>query len=97
MSVHNICKKATTKVAKRGYPDLIFFSYFSMKQTMMLWVLISEMLLMSTNTFSLRNNKNIKSGHSCSKLTMSLVNIVKTLIIKYGIYANIFSEKIPVN
>ena len=34
-----------------------------------------------------------KSGPSCSKLTMSLVNIVKTLIIKYGIYANIFAEK----
>ena len=33
-------------------------------------------------------------GPSCSKLTMSLVNgIVKTLIINYGIYANIFAEK----
>ena len=32
-------------------------------------------------------------GPSCSKLTMSLVNVVKTLTIKYGIYANIFAEK----
>ena len=31
---------------------------------------------------------------SCSKLIMSLVSIVKILIIKYGIYANIFAEKI---
>ena len=28
---------------------------------------------------------------SCSKLTMSLVNV--SLILKYGIYANIFAEK----
>ena len=33
------------------------------------------------------------SGPSCSKLTLSLVNIVKILIIKYGIYANSFAEK----
>ena len=33
------------------------------------------------------------SEPSCSKLTMSLVSIVKTLIIRYGIYANIFAEK----
>ena len=36
---------------------------------------------------------------SCSKLMMSLVNIslkVKTLIIKYSIYANIFAEKMCV-
>ena len=32
------------------------------------------------------------SGPSCSKLTMLLVNI-KTLIIEYGIYTNIFAEK----
>ena len=31
----------------------------------------------------------LQSGPSCSKLTMSLVNI----IIKYGIHANIFAEK----
>ena len=32
-------------------------------------------------------------GPSCSKLTMSLVNvIVKTFIIKYSIQANIFAE-----
>ena len=35
-------------------------------------------------------------GPSCSKLMMLLVNIVKTLIIKYGIYTNIFAEKILV-
>ena len=34
-----------------------------------------------------------QSGPSCSKLTMSLINTVKTLIIKYSIYANIFAEK----
>ena len=34
------------------------------------------------------------SGLSCSKLTMSLVNVsLKLLTIKYGIYANIFAEK----
>ena len=33
------------------------------------------------------------TGPSCSKLTMSLVNIFKTLIIKYDIYADIFAKK----
>ena len=33
------------------------------------------------------------SGPSCSKLTMSLVNILLKLIIKYGIYDNMFAEK----
>ena len=37
--------------------------------------------------------KGKKSGPSCSKLIMSLVNLVKTFIIKYGIYANSFAEK----
>ena len=30
---------------------------------------------------------------SCSKLTMLLVNVSLKLIIKFGIYANIFAEK----
>ena len=34
-----------------------------------------------------------KPGPSCSKLMMSLVNVSLILIIKYGIYANIFAEK----
>ena len=34
------------------------------------------------------------SGPSCSKLTVSLVKVsLKTLIVKYGIYANIVDEK----
>ena len=32
-------------------------------------------------------------GPSCSKLMMPLVNESLKLIIKYGIYANIFAEK----
>ena len=32
-------------------------------------------------------------GPSCSKLTMSLVNVSLKLIIKYGTYANFFAEK----
>ena len=32
-----------------------------------------------------------KPGPSCSRLTISLVNV--SLIIKYGIYTNIFAEK----
>ena len=35
------------------------------------------------------------SGPSCSKLTMSLVNLsLKIWIIKYGLYTNISAEKI---
>ena len=34
-----------------------------------------------------------KNGPSCSKLTMLLVNLSLKLIIKYGIYSNIFAEK----
>ena len=37
--------------------------------------------------------KTCRPGPSCSKLTMLLVNVSLTLIIKYGIYANIFAEK----
>ena len=33
------------------------------------------------------------SGPSCSKLTVSLVKLPLKLILKYGIYANIFAEK----
>ena len=42
--------------------------------------------------FLVKNGEKLP-GPSYSKLTMSLVNVVKTLIIKYGIYANIFVEK----
>ena len=53
-------------------------------------------------TAHMQKIKRCKTGLSCSKLTMSLVNvkilitkygIFKTLITKYGIYANIFAEK----
>ena len=40
----------------------------------------------------IRNGAKIP-GHSCSKLTMSLV---KTLVIKYGIYTNIFAKQMRV-
>ena len=49
--------------------------------------------LFSSFFFQLKNRHfSYLSGPSCSKLMMPLVNIL-TLIIKYGIYTNIFAEK----
>ena len=49
---------------------------------------------MSTHTICSHGEIRKISGPSCSKLMMSLVNIlIKTLIIKYAIYANIFAAE----
>ena len=55
-----------------------------------LLIFLVKIATVSTHKVKCRNSK--ISGPSCSKLMMTLT-IVKTLIIKYGIYVNIFAEK----
>ena len=74
---------------RRGYPHHIFL-ISPCKH--MFWVLVRSALVshfLSNHNICFCGEIRKISGPSCSKLTMSLVN----LLFKYGIYANIFAEK----